>query len=75
MLVVALEGRFLKKLVGDRIFTCEDGALLREAVLRAARGGEGELVKPYAIGRDSEGNVVSEWAIQWSLKARAKGRV
>jgi Domain of unknown function (DUF4442) len=75
VLVVALEARFVKKLVGVGSFTCADGAAMRSAVERVASGGEAEEIALHSVGRDASEEVVSEWTISWIVKARASARV
>jgi hypothetical protein len=70
-LVTGIEGRFLKKLVGMGRFTFEDVAGLRAAVSRAAETGGPETFTARSIARDEAGEVVSEWALSWSLKRRS----
>ena len=69
-LVTGLEARFAKKLVGEGLFTCAEVPALRDAVARASRQDEPVGVEARSTGRDVEGNVVSEWAVTWSLKRR-----
>jgi Domain of unknown function (DUF4442) len=75
VLVVGLEARFVKKLVGVGSFTCADGAAMRSAVERVAAGGEAERLPVRSVGRDSTEEVVSEWTITWLVKKRASPRV
>jgi Domain of unknown function (DUF4442) len=75
VLVVDLEARFVKKLVGSGAFTCADGAAMRSAVERVAAGGEAERLSARSVGRDAAGEVVSEWTISWIVKRRASPRV
>lgn len=70
-LVTGIEGRFMKKLVGIGRFTCDDVAGLRAAVSRAAETGGPEAFTARSVGRDEAGEVVSEWALSWSVKRRS----
>jgi ABC-type sugar transport system substrate-binding protein len=70
-LVTGLEARFAKKLVGVGLFTCADVPALRDAVARAASQDEPVEVVARSTGRDARGDVVSEWAVTWSLKRRS----
>jgi hypothetical protein len=69
-LVMGLEARFTKKLVGAGLFTCAEVPALRDAVARASRQDEPVEVVVRSTGRDADGSVVSEWAVTWSLKRR-----
>jgi hypothetical protein len=69
-LVIGLEARFVKKLVGEGLFTCAEVPVLRDAVARAALRDEPVEVVARSTGRDARGDAVSEWAVTWSLKRR-----
>ena len=51
---------------GPRLFTFADVAALRAAVERVASGGEPERISARSIGRDMQGEVVSEWTSRGS---------
>ena len=70
MLVVGLEAKFVKKAVDTISFTCEDGDAIDEAVGSSIATGEGRMVKCHSIGTNLAGEVVSEFWITWSFKAR-----
>jgi hypothetical protein len=72
MLVVGLEANYFKKAVGRTSFICEDGALLEKAVEETIATGEARTVKAKSVGKNKEGEVVAEFFITWSFKARAK---
>jgi Domain of unknown function (DUF4442) len=72
MLVTKLESEFFKKATGRARFICEDGPLIREAVAEAIRTKESRSVRARSIGRDREGNIVAEFFVTWSFKAKEK---
>lgn len=72
MLVVKVESQYLKKATGRTYFTCEDGGLFAKAVADTIATGESSTVKAKSIGKNKEGEVVAEFFITWSFKARNK---
>ena len=72
LLVVHMESQFLKKAVGKTSFTCNDGLLLQEGVKNAIETGTPQEVKAYSKGVDADGNVIAEFWVTWSFKARTK---
>jgi hypothetical protein len=70
MLVVKMEADFTKKAVGKILFTCADGAAIREAVEDSKRTGEGRTVVATSIGTDATGVQVAIFRITWSFKAK-----
>ena len=72
MLVLGLRVTYGKKLVGPGVFTFEDVAGMRAAVLRAAAGDEPQLFVARSVGRGPDGGVVAEFEITWSFKRRSR---
>jgi hypothetical protein len=72
MLVVRLEADFFKKASERIFFTCADGAAFYEAVNGTLSDAMSRTVRAKATGRNSRGEVVAEFFITWSLKAKAK---
>jgi hypothetical protein len=70
MLVVKLEAEYFKKAVGRTSFICEDGELIQKMVDETIATGEARTVKAKSIGRNKEGEVVAEFYITWSFKAK-----
>jgi hypothetical protein len=70
MLVVKVESEYFKKATDVTTFICEDGALIKQAVEDSVRSGEGKLVKAKSIGRNKAGDIVAEFFITWSFKAK-----
>ena len=70
MLVVGLEANYFKKATGTTIFTCEDGAAIKAVIADAVTTGEGKMIRAKSIGRNKEGEVVAEFFITWSFKAK-----
>ena len=72
MLVVRLEADFFKKATERIFFTCADGETFYEAVNGTMSDGLPRTVRAKATGRNSSGEVVADFFITWSLKAKAK---
>lgn len=71
MLVLKVEGSFLKKAVGITRFTCEDGQLIRETIAEAINTKEGRTVTARSTGKNQAGETVAEFNITWSFKVKS----
>lgn len=72
MLLVKLEAEYYKKAVGLTSFTCEDGELIEQAIKDSISSGEARSVRARSTGTNEEGEVVAQFFITWSFKARSK---
>jgi len=70
MLVVKVESEYFKKAAGRTIFTCEDGALIKETIEQAVATGDARTVRARSVGKNSDGAMVAEFFITWSFKPR-----
>ncbi len=70
LLVVKVEGTFLKKATDLSTFTCEDGAVFEQAVNEAAASGKSISVAARSTGKNKAGDIVAEFIITWSFKAK-----
>jgi hypothetical protein len=70
MLLVRLEGEYFKKATGRTKFTCEDGELIGKTIEDSVLTGEARSIKAKSTGRNEEGEIVAEFFITWSFKAR-----
>ena len=70
MLVVKMESEFIKKAIGLTTFTCSDGSLIESAIENAISSGEPQSVRARSVGKNKEGEVVAEFFVSWSFKAR-----
>ena len=70
MLVVRLESEFFKKATERIYFTCADGVLFFEAVKGTLADGLPRAVRARATGKNSAGEVVADFHITWSIKAK-----
>ena len=72
MLVVKLEAQYFKKATERVYFTCSNGLAVKEAIERSKATGEGQVVECISTGKNSSGELISEFRITWSFKAREK---
>jgi hypothetical protein len=70
MLVVGLSANFHKKATGRTVFVCVDGPAIREAIAASIATGEARQVKARSVGSNSNGEIVAEFFITWSFKAK-----
>jgi hypothetical protein len=72
MLVVSLEANYLKKATGVTTFICEDGIAVGNIVESAISSGESKIIKCKSVGKNKDGEIVAEFFITWSFKAKKK---
>jgi hypothetical protein len=70
MLVVRVESEYFKKATSRTTFTCEDGALIKEAIEQAVTTREARTARTRSVGKSSDGAIVAEFFITWSFKPR-----
>lgn len=70
MLVTKNKGDFYKKAKGRITFTCSDGLLIEQAILKTIATSEGQTVWLKSIGVDEQGAIVSEMDFQWSIRLK-----
>lgn len=72
MLVVKVESEYFKKATARSYFTCVDGVLFQRAVEETIATGEARTVRAKSTGRNREGDIIAEFYITWSFKAKSK---
>lgn len=70
MLVVNVNSSYHKKATGVTTFICSDGKLFEQAIAKAISTGEGQTVTATSTGTNKEGELVAEFTITWSFKAK-----
>lgn len=70
MLVIKLEAQFLKKATERTYFTCSNGLAIKQAVEQTIATNESQLVECVSIGKNKQGEVISQFTITWSFKGR-----
>ena len=71
MLVTGLEASYFKKASDTTFFTCEDGVAIKKCIEEAIKTGEGVSIKAKSTGRNAAGELVAEFFITWSFKAKS----
>lgn len=72
MLVVKVDSEYFKKATGRTSFICEDGELFQKAVAETIATGEPRTVKAKSVGTNANGEIVAEFFITWSFRAKTK---
>lgn len=70
MLVVDFNAKFTKKAVSGVTYTCHDGKKFSDAIKKAENTGEPQIIKTTAVGMMSDGVVVGNMDITWSIKKK-----
>ena len=70
MLVVKVESEYFKKAVGKTLFTCEDGEMISNAIEESISTREARTVRARSTGKNKDGELIAEFYITWSFKAK-----
>ncbi len=70
MLVTGLQASYFKKATGITTFTCADGEAIAALVEETITSGEGKTIVAKSVGTDDAGNLIAEFNITWSFKAK-----
>lgn len=70
MLVIKVESEYFKKATGRTGFICENGDIIQQAIEETIASGEARTVRAKSTGRNNEGEVIAEFFITWSFKAK-----
>src|SRR6187455_684088 len=70
MLVVKTEGEYFKKAVDKTTFVCEDGSQIKKMIEEAVESGDGRTIRAKTVGKNKAGELVAEFFITWSFKAK-----
>jgi len=71
MLVVKTEGEYFKKAVDKTTFICQDGDQIKRMIEEAVVTGEARTVRAKTVGTNKTGELVAEFFITWSFKAKS----
>jgi hypothetical protein len=71
MLVIRNEGEFLKKAKGRITFNCADVALVKSQFETLLKSEAGKRFWMECIGTDQQGDIVSRFRFEWSLKVKS----
>lgn len=70
MLVIKVESEYFKKATGRTSFVCEDGELFQKTIEETIATGEPKTLRAKSVGANKEGEIVAEFYITWSFKAK-----
>ena len=70
MLVANNKATFSKKAKGRITFICNDGATIKEAIAQTLVDGEGKTCWMKAKGVDKDGDVVSVFEFEWTVRRK-----
>ncbi|MBJ2175389.1 DUF4442 domain-containing protein [Aureibaculum sp. A20] len=70
MLVTKQTGTFTKKATGRINFICKDGGLVKTAIDKTIATNEGVTLTMVAEGIDEQGDSVSKFEYEWSIKVK-----
>ncbi len=70
MLVTKQNATFTKKGRGRIAFVCEDGEAIDEKLQEALVTGEGQVIVLTAVATDAQGDIVSAFEFEWSIKLK-----
>lgn len=70
MLVANNKATFSKKARGKIEFICRDGLKIKDAINQAVETGEGQTCLMKASGVDQQGDIVSEFEFEWTVKLK-----
>lgn len=74
MLVTQIEAVFSKKATEKIFFTCNDGDAILQCIEDAVQSGEGRSFTACSTGRTASGELISEFKIAWSFKAKSHAK-
>lgn len=72
MLVIKLEANYFKKATGVTTFICNDGLAISNTIEAAIASREGQAITAKSVGVNDAGEIVAEFFITWSFKAKMK---
>lgn len=70
MLVTQLQANYFKKASERVYFTCAMGNDIKETIENAIATGEGQTIEVRSTGKTASGELISEFLITWSFKAK-----
>ncbi len=72
MLIISLDGEFIKKATDVTTFVCNDGEKFREAVDKCISTGEAQQVNALSVGTNKSGEEVARFHFTWSFKVKSR---
>jgi len=72
MLVLRMKSSFIKKATTKIVFSCEDGMAIENAISLANKTNEGQTIIAKSIGKNTAGQIVSEFEFEWTFKTKTE---
>ena len=66
-----MTGSFSKKALGKVTFRCNDGQIISKMLEKAIVSGEAQKVIVKSVGIDEDGDEVSNYEFEWSIKLKS----
>lgn len=70
ILVVGVNGKFHKKAIGIIRFVCNDGELIKNAIMKSVETRQGEIFTANTKGYNENKDIIAEFELTWSVKPR-----
>lgn len=70
MLVLGMKSEFHKKAIGKIRFECNDGEMIKKAIVEAIQTKAGVTCNTLSSGFDEKGDCIAEFNITWSFKQK-----
>ncbi|MGE5520781.1 MAG: thioesterase [Candidatus Dadabacteria bacterium] len=70
MLILSIEGKFMKKATGDTMFICNQGNEIKQNISMAISTGEPKTFKACSSGYNSNGELIAEFNCEWSFMVK-----
>jgi len=74
MLVAQNKAVFSKKATGKISFVCDNGQLVSEAISKSIETGEGQTFWMKSVGVNEDGEEVSVFDFEWTVKLKSKSK-
>jgi hypothetical protein len=71
MLVLKVEGSFVKKATGITSFVCDEGSRIAQVVSEAMASGKSTSITVRSVGKNTDDEIVADFSITWSFKTKA----
>jgi hypothetical protein len=70
MLVLRVDGSFMKKATSITTFTCEEGRRIAQMVHEAKASGKPTSVTVRSVGKNEKDEVIADFQVTWGFKSR-----
>jgi hypothetical protein len=74
MLITDMSAQYRKKATGKITFTCEDGIMMENLIQEVIASGKPATFTAVSVGKNEEGEIVSEFKFTWSFKTKTTSK-